>query len=88
MNVFDRATRRISTRKDEEIEKSVLKGALEVGTLGYIMSIKASRVRSLVAPDSGRTLACEALAGEAIAPGGVDSVSTVDVDGDGSPFGV
>ena len=78
----------ISTRGGEDIEKSVIEGALEDGTLGYIMSINASRVRSLGAPKSGRTLDCEALAGEAIAPGGVDSVSTVDVDGDGPPFGV
>ena len=78
----------ISTRGGEEMEKSVIEGALEDGTLGYIMSIKASRVRSLGAPKSSRTLACEAFAGEEIAPGGVDNVSTVDVEGDGPPFGV
>ena len=32
------------------------------------MSTKASRVRPLGAPKSGRTLDCNALAGEAIAP--------------------
>jgi len=73
----------ISTRGGEEIEKSVIEGALDDGTLGYIMSINASRVRSLGAPKSGRPLDCEALAGDTIAPEGVDSVSTVDVDGDG-----
>lgn len=64
------------------MEKSVIEGALEDGTLRYFLSIKASRFRSLGAPKPGRNLACGALAGEAIAPEGVDSVSTVDVDGD------
>lgn len=79
----------ISTRGGEEIEKSVIEGELEDGTLGYIMSINDSRVGSLGAPASGRTLACETLAGEAIGPEGVRIVSiVVDVDGDGLPFGV
>lgn len=79
----------MSTRGGEEIEKSVIEGELEDGTLGYIMSINDSRVGSLGAPASGRTLTCEALAGEAIGPEGVRIVSiVVDVDGDGLPFGV
>ena len=44
----------ISTRGGEEVEKSMIEGLLEDGTLEYILSIKASRVRSLGAPESGR----------------------------------
>ena len=40
------------------------------------------------APNSARILDCGASVGEAIAPEGVDSVSTVNVNGDGPPFGV
>ena len=64
---------------------------MEDGKLGYIKSIRASHGKIVGCTQVDHTLACGALAGEAIAPesvSSVDSVSTVEVNGDGPPFGV
>ena len=78
----------ISTRGGKGIEKSVIESALEDGTLGYTMSINVCPVVSSDATKSGHTLACRALAGEAIAQEGLDGVPIADVDGDVPPLGV
>jgi len=76
----------ISTRGGKE--------ALEDRSLRFIMSYKDRRVVSLGTARFDGTLevvtrlACEALGGGAIWPEGVESVSIVNVDGDGPPRGV
>ncbi len=84
----------ISTRGGEESENPLTEDALEGGSLRFIMSNKDCRLGSLGTTQSDRTLevvaklACGTLWEGAIGPEGVETVSIVDVDGDGPPGGV